>query len=142
MAARRRASRAFLAPWLTVRVLRFVALGLLGTACDLSTFWLLYVRLGAPVLVSAGAAWCIASTALFVASRVWVFPDGTTTLPVSSVRYIALILANGVTTVSIASLLVGILGIPYIAVRIGMSACIIPINYIVSKRWVFEAKAA
>jgi putative flippase GtrA len=123
---------------LNPRVLRFVALGLIGAACDITTFWLLYARLGAPVVVSSAAAWSGASTALFVVARLWVFPDAQNTLPASSARYVALIVANGLVTVSVTSILVGPVGLPYIEVRILMSAVIIPLNYLISQRWVFD----
>jgi putative flippase GtrA len=123
---------------LSPRVIRFVVLGLMGAACDLTTFWLMYTHIGAPVVVSSAAAWSCASTVVFVAARFWVFPDAQNSLPVSSARYVTLIGGNGLVTVSLTSLLVGPFGLPYIAVRIAMSAAIIPLNYLISQRWVFD----
>jgi putative flippase GtrA len=122
------------------RAFRFLALGLIGAACDVTTFYLLYVRLGAPIVLSTASAWSCASTVLFVVARLWVFPDAQTTLPVSSARYVALIVGNGLVTVSVASLLVGPLGLPYILVRILMSSVLIPMNYLISQRWVFDTR--
>ncbi len=123
---------------LSPRAFRFLVLGFIGMACDLTTFYVVYVRVGAPVVIGSGAAWSCASTVLFVVARLWVFPDAQTTIPVSSFRYVALIVGNGLVTVSFTSLLVGPLGFPYVAIRVFMSAVIIPINYLISQRWVFE----
>jgi len=125
---------------LTPRALRFIVVGLIGGATDLATFYVTYVRLGAPVILCSASAWSCASAVLFVVGRLWVFPDAQATLPVSSARYIALIVGNGMTTVSVTSLLVGLLGLPYVAVRIFMSALLIPVNYLISKHWVFDAR--
>jgi putative flippase GtrA len=123
---------------LSPRVLRFLALGLIAGVCDVTTFWLLHTQVGAPVVLSSAAAWSLASTVLFVIARLWVFPDAQTALPVSSARFVALIAGNGFVTVSVTTLLVGSLGLPYIGVRIAMSAVIIPLNYLISRRWVFD----
>lgn len=125
-------------------IIPYAVFGVLTTAINIASYWLLAHVFNAGTMAATVAAWVIAVLFAYVTNRKWVFhSDANTTSLIFKeiVSFFACRLATGVVDWGIMFIFVQNLHLNDVVIKTLANVIVIILNYVVSKRYVFgEAK--
>lgn len=126
--------RAQLADW--AQLVRFCVVGGSGYAINLVVFAALFHQAGAHHQLAALGAFCVAWSSNFVLNKFWTFRRHGIPVAAQAARYLSVSLVALAMNLAILQLLVQA-GAPAVLAQAMAIAAVVPINFLLNRRWSF-----
>lgn len=118
-------------------LLRFVVVGFLSLVVDVGSLWVLHGLLHVPLALATALAYGVAFFVNFFVNRAWTFRAPTAGRR-ALVRY-GLVVALNLAAVEVGVLSLVRLGLDYRIARAACTAAMVPVNFVLMRRFVFHA---